>query len=114
MSVLLDAGAGSKWQYNLNGRHYNRSEGLAVASLEMFRRGTFSSDPNQPFQVDSNGLSQLSVETLSKGLQVTTENSIEGLEGRTSLLVRLAGALGQKDYFGASARPGNMIGMNKR
>ena len=54
VSVLLDAGAGTKWQYKSkeNGKIYRRSEGLAVASLEMFRTGIFSSNPEQPEQVD--------------------------------------------------------------
>jgi len=39
VSVLLDAGAGSHWSYKSidNGRVYRRSEGIAVASLEMFK-----------------------------------------------------------------------------
>lgn len=39
VSVLLDAGAGTQWSYksNENGRIYRRSEGIAVASLEMFK-----------------------------------------------------------------------------
>lgn len=38
-SVLLDAGAGTEWSYKSieNGRTYRRSEGLAIASLEMFK-----------------------------------------------------------------------------
>jgi hypothetical protein len=40
VSVLLDAGAGTKWSYKSteNGRLYRRSEGIAVASLEMFKQ----------------------------------------------------------------------------
>ncbi len=58
VSVLLDAGAGTSWSYKSkeNGRIYKRSEGLAVASLEMFKAGMFSSDSHQPFQVDGEGL----------------------------------------------------------
>lgn len=53
VSVLLDAGAGTKWKYRAeNGKFYNRSEGLAVASFEMFRAGLFSSNPQQKDQVD--------------------------------------------------------------
>jgi hypothetical protein len=39
ISVLLDAGAGTTWSYKSteNGKIYRRSEGLAVASLEMFK-----------------------------------------------------------------------------
>lgn len=53
VSVLLDAGAGNNWQYKAsNGKVYRRSEGLAVASLEMFTNGLFSSNPGQKDQVD--------------------------------------------------------------
>lgn len=39
VSVLLDAGAGTKWSYKSveNGRVYRRSEGIAVATLDMFK-----------------------------------------------------------------------------
>lgn len=39
VSVLLDAGAGTKWSYKSpeNGRVYRRSEGIALASLDMFK-----------------------------------------------------------------------------
>ena len=44
VSVLLDAGAGTQWSYksNENGRVYRRSEGIAVASLEMFKTVSWS------------------------------------------------------------------------
>lgn len=43
VSVLLDAGAGNKWVYHdaASGSTYNRSEGIAVASLAMFANGAF-------------------------------------------------------------------------
>ena len=90
VSVLLDAGAGTKWQYKSkeSGKIYRRSEGLAVASLEMFKAGAFSSDPKEPYQVDSAGLKKLDVATVARGLQVNATNPIDGLEGRTGLLLR--------------------------
>lgn len=111
VSVLLDAGAGTKWQYKSkeSGKVFRRSEGLAVASLEMFKTGLFSSNPDQPFQVDSEGLKKLTTEKMGKGLQVTPENPIDGLEGRTSLLIRLGDALLNQEIFGPEARPGNML-----
>lgn len=44
VSVLLDAGAGDTWRFEepSSGLYYTRSEGIAVASLYMFRAGTFS------------------------------------------------------------------------
>lgn len=109
--MLLDAGAGTKWHYtsNENGKVFRRSEGLAVASLEMFKMGLFSSNPDQPCQVDSASLKKLTVERMAVGLQVTGQNPIEGLEGRTNLLIRLGDALLNRDIFGKDARPGNML-----
>lgn len=111
VSVLLDAGAGTKWHYksNENGKVFRRSEGLAVASIEMFKMGLFSSNPEQPCQVDSGGLKRLTVERMAVGLQVTSQNPIEGLEGRTNLLIRLGDALLNREIFGNDARPGNML-----
>lgn len=111
VSVLLDAGAGTKWTYKspVNNRVYRRSEGLAVASYEMFRSGLFSSNPGQKDQVDGQGLKQLTVEALAKGLQVSKENPLSGLEGRCSLLLNLGTALDNQEYFGVDARPGNML-----
>ena len=112
VSVLLDAGAGSKWSYKSKetGRIYSRSEGLAVASLEMFKVGVFSSNPDQPCQVDGPALQQLTASQLAKGLQVTESNPLAGLEGRAGLLSRLGDALSNRQYFGKDARPGNMLG----
>lgn len=112
VSVLLDAGAGNIWRYKSteNGQHYRRSEGLAVASLEMFKAGLFSGVDSQPFRVDKEGLQDLSLETMESALQVSSSNPIEGLEGRTNLLLRLSQALADPKFFGADGRPGNMLG----
>lgn len=113
VSVLLDAGAGTKWSYTSkeNGQVYKRSEGLAVASLEMFKTGLFSSDEAQPYQVDAKGLSRMTVKSLADGMQVSEDkNPMSGLEGRAGLLMRLSEALQNREMFGNDGRPGNMIG----
>ncbi|KAF2858573.1 DUF1688-domain-containing protein [Piedraia hortae CBS 480.64] len=111
VSVLLDAGSGTRWRYKSkeSANVYSRSEGLAVASLEMFKTGLFSSQPDQPFRVDSAGLKALTVEKLAKGLQDTADNPVSGLQGRANLLKRLSVALQNKEIFGADARPGNLL-----
>jgi hypothetical protein len=113
VSVLLDAGAGNDWKYKTPGtdEYYRRSEGLAVASLDMFKAGLFSSDKTQPYQVDAKALKALTVEELSRGLQVSEQNPLAGLEGRASLLIRLGDALGSEEVFGSAHRPGYLIGM---
>lgn len=110
--MLLDAGAGTKWSYKSkeSGKVYSRSEGLAVASLEMFKSGLFSSDPTEPCQVDAAGLEKITVEKLAKGMQHSEQNVLAGIEGRAGLLVRLSNALRNQDFFGVDARPGNMLG----
>ncbi|KAI1770016.1 DUF1688-domain-containing protein [Hypoxylon cercidicola] len=112
VSVLLDAGAGTSWSFKSaeNGRIYRRSEGLAIASLEMFKAGLFSGNPTNKFQVDKDGLRKLTVEQLAKGMQSGPGNEVAGLEGRAQLLIRLGSALASKvDFFGDDGRPGNMI-----
>ncbi|KAF8925262.1 hypothetical protein BGZ58_000959, partial [Dissophora ornata] len=59
VSVLLDAGAGDRWTFQVKSdnvqkvtRSYSRSEGLALASLTMFMEGRFSSDIHRSHQVD--------------------------------------------------------------
>ena len=46
VSVLLDAGAGNDWRYVEagTGHKYERSEGIAVASLHIFESQGFTSD----------------------------------------------------------------------
>ncbi|EZF57761.1 hypothetical protein H103_00028 [Trichophyton rubrum CBS 288.86] len=112
VSVLLDAGAGNTWSYKSkeSGKVYRRSEGLAVASLEMFKAGMFSSDHTEPCQVDGAGLRRLTVGALAKRMQHSEENPLAGLEGRAGLLARLADALNNQELFGVDARPGNMLG----
>lgn len=49
VSVLLDAGAGDHWRYMEPGtdRAYERSEGIALASLYMFKNLAFSASKNK-------------------------------------------------------------------
>ncbi|KAF9582439.1 hypothetical protein BGW38_000211 [Lunasporangiospora selenospora] len=122
VSVLLDAGAGDRWTFEVKpddiqkvSRSYPRSEGLALASLNMFREGRFSSDIHRSHQVDADGLCNLPLESLREGFQVDDQkNPLLGLEGRWELLRRLGFALKQHpEYFSLGEntpiRPGNMV-----
>ncbi|MBE9187012.1 URC4/urg3 family protein [Microcoleus sp. LEGE 07076] len=113
VSVLLDAGAGADWQYcePETGEVYRRSEGLAIATFRMFCQGVFSSNPDFPFSADSLGLSQLKLETLAAGFQVSRDNPLVGLTGRLELLQRLGKAICQYPLlFGSkNPRPGNLV-----
>jgi hypothetical protein len=114
-SVLLDAGAGSEWSYrDANGRTYARSEGLAVASYEMFLAGAFSSDPGAPYRADAQALATIDAANLAEGFQVTPRNPLVGLEGRAALLRRLGETIREaRDttlYFGEARRGPVRIG----
>ncbi|CAG8630994.1 40517_t:CDS:2 [Gigaspora margarita] len=116
ISVLLDAGAGNAWSYKeqKTGNTYNRSEGLAIASLDMFKSGIFSSLGSQPYQVDADKLKSIGVEDVRLAFQVNENNPLDGLEGRANLLSRLGHALkSHSTYFkskdNSPPRPGNLL-----
>ena len=132
--VDIDPGQGS-WSFRdpSTQRQYKRREGVAVALFNMFMAGTFSNTPNQPHRVDCKSLpclkvkewlthvtiaeplSNLSMNTLLEGLQITNTEQWIGLEDRLELLNHLGEVLQRRsDYFGGKdgslARPGNMMG----
>lgn len=107
VSVLLDAGAGPAWRYRdaVSGQSIGRSEGLALASLDMFAAGAFSSVPDEPLRVDANALVHLDAAALASGFQVTQGNPLVGLEGRAALLNRLGEELEKHGL----TRPGDLF-----
>ncbi len=114
VSVLLDAGAGSAWRYKdvLTGREIGRSEGLALASLDMFAAGAFSARADDPLRVDADVIARLSQATLAKGFQVSGTNMLLGLDGRADLLRRLGKLVSErKGVFGRAdtPRPGGLF-----
>lgn len=114
VSVFLDAGAGAQWRYTdaVGGRQTGRSEGLALASLDMFARGIFSADPKDPLRVDASALATLSAERLAQGFQVSSGNPLVGIEGRAALLRALGKLAADKPAVFArndGARPGGLF-----
>jgi hypothetical protein len=114
VSVLLDAGAGATWRYRdvLSGREIGRSEGLALASLEMFANGAFSARADDPLRVDADVIAKLTEPALAKGFQATSANPLLGLAGRADLLRRLGKLVAErKDVFGLAdmPRPGGLF-----
>lgn len=95
VSVLLDAGAGGEWRYRSvkTATAVARSEGLALASFDMFERGAFSSQPQAPLQADAEALQRLDEPTLAAGFQSTPDNALLGVAGRCEILRRLGEAL---------------------
>lgn len=114
VSVLLDAGAGPSWRFQdaVSGRSIGRSEGLALASLAMFRDGVFSSHPGEPLRADADALAALSEDQLRQGFQVSASNPLVGLSGRADLLRRLGRTLlAGPQIFGRgdTPRPGGLF-----
>jgi hypothetical protein len=114
ISVLLDAGAGPGWRYRdaATSRDIGRSEGLALASFDMFARGLFSAHADEPLRVDAQALARISAADLCDGFQVGDDNELVGLAGRAELLRRL-GALvaAAPQVFGLrdDPRPGGLF-----
>jgi hypothetical protein len=114
VSVLLDAGAGPDWLYRegRTGETFARSEGLALASFDLFIGGTFSSRPDDPFRVDAEALLALDADELARGFQVRIDNPLVGLDGRAALLNRLGAVVASnRDVFGQAdePRPGGLF-----
>jgi hypothetical protein len=114
VSVLLDAGAGPGWKflYPVSGETVSRSEGLALASLVMFRNCEFSKWPSYPLRVDAEILQELTEEKLIEGFQVTKDNPLQGVAGRADLLRRLGRTIAAKpEVFGRddTPRPGGLF-----
>lgn len=93
LSVLLDAGAGASWQYTeaSTGLIHNRSEGLAIASWDMFKTGLFSEGDD--LAVSAKKLKALTLNDMALGFQINESNPMTGLEGRFELLHSLANTL---------------------
>lgn len=101
-SVLLDAGSGPGWKYTTPDGVFARSEGLAVASFDMFAAGALSGDAAK--------LQALTAETLARGFQVSPDNPLAGAESRAALLRRLGEAIAKRpDIFGPKPRLGNLV-----
>jgi Protein of unknown function (DUF1688) len=114
VSTLLDAGAGTRWQYRdpATGETFGRSEGLALATLAMFAHGAFSSHANEPMRADAAALRQMTAERLGNGLQVSDANPIVGLDGRAAVLRGLGAHVGSNPaVFGRNdvPRPGGLF-----
>src|SRR4029079_15734411 len=89
-----------------------RSEGLALASLVMFRDCEFSMWPSRPLRVDGSILAELTEANLIRGFQVSDENPLNGLAGRADLLRSLGRTvLAAPEIFGRNdtPRPGGLF-----
>jgi hypothetical protein len=113
-SVLLDAGAGSEWQFRDRGTGLvvARSEGLALASLRWFQNGGLSDDADEPYRADAAVLRRIDETSIEHAFQAGHDNPLAGLRGRAALLNRLgAVAESRRDLFALqdSPRPGGLF-----
>ena len=106
ISVLLDAGAGSKWQYvdAETGMVLTRSEGLAAASIKFFEN--IAEKIEDGIGISADRLLQLSAKDLESCFQVGPENPLVGVEGRIALLRNLGIALQNSKRL---KRPGDLL-----
>ena len=115
VSVLLDAGAGAAWRYRdaVTGQSIGRSEGLAIASLDMFASGAFLRRCARAVQGRCRTCSRNCRSPRSaSAFQVSDANPLLGLEGRTDLLRRLGKLVAERaDVFGShdTPRPGGLF-----
>jgi hypothetical protein len=89
---------------------YSRSEGLAVASFDLYVAGGFSAQPNAPLRADGTALKSFSINELSRFFQVTKQNPLAGMEGRAALMRELGEAVERNpEVFGREARLGGLF-----
>lgn len=106
-SVLLDAGAGPTWKYNENDLIFNRSEGLAVASFNLFMGGAFSSAKD--LKADADGLKGFNKKDLEVGFQVSEKNPLVGVEGRVKLINTLGKLVAEDSEHFPNKRLGGVL-----
>lgn len=101
VSVLLDAGAGPGWRYReeRTGRVVGRSEGLALATFDLYRRGGLSSDPARPLRADANALGRVNRAAFARAFQLGEHNPLAGVAGRVRCLRALGRAVAARPEF---------------
>lgn len=108
VSVLLDAGAGADWTYrSTDGSVFSRSEGLALASLDMFMAGGFTTARGPGSNTDR--LINFTAADLAMGFQVGPDNPLNGLDGRAALIAAIGrDVAANPDVFGDTPRLGQI------
>ena len=107
VSVLLDAGAGGAWRYRdeLTGAEVGRSEGLAIATFDLYRRGTLSSDPAHPLRADPGGLGRIDRPAFERAFQLGDRNPLAGVAGRIRCFHSLGRAVATRPEFARAVGP---------
>ena len=107
VSVLLDAGAGSTWRYRdeTTGKRIGRSEGLALATFDLYREGTLSSEPGQPLRADADALGRMDRNAFARAFQLGERNPLDGVAGRVRCLHALGRAVAARPEFARADEP---------
>jgi hypothetical protein len=110
-SVLLDAGAGSDWVYKAPDSNVSigRSEGLGLASIDMFLKGAFSADQDKPLTSNASALSRLSVKDIEEHFQVNASNPMVGVQGRLELVRSLGEVIRKRPETFPNGRPSDLV-----
>ena len=112
VSVFLDAGAGPSGATSMEDRISYRSLGrIGACELRHVHGWRFLGGSTEPLRVDADMLANLDVADLARGMQVTDDNPLVGLDGRADLLRRLGRLVASKpDIFGShdTPRPGGL------
>ena len=107
-SVLVDAGAGAEWTYrSSNSKTVGRSEGLGLASLDMFLSGGFSDRGN--IETTAGGLKTVTIQRFKNFFKVDKSNPLLGVEGRVQLLQSLADAMLAQPLIFPNQRPSDLV-----
>ncbi len=85
------------------------SAGLAIATLQAFRAGVFSSSREEPCRVDARALAQMDGSALRAAFQVGAANTLPGLDARAAALSALGRRLADLASRGGSDRPSRWL-----
>ena len=107
-SVLVDAGAGAQWVYSSsNSVTVGRSEGLALASLDMFLANGFSD--SSEVKTTAGGLAGITTNVFKEHFKIDEKNMMRGVEGRVALLSSLGIAIENNPKVFPNQRLGDLI-----
>lgn len=113
LSVFMDAGAGASWKYYdaLTEKNFQRSEGLALASLAWYESGALSQyGQDDPLRIDAQCLLFPQSEIFESAMQISKDNPLIGSENRQKMLEKLGQIIRlHPDYFGLDGRLGGLM-----
>ncbi len=110
--MITRTAAGWTYEDTMAGTVSTGRQAVALAAINMFAAGSFSSDVSDPFRVDADALIRLETEELAASLQWDAEKDADLLRKLQRHLKRFGEALAlRSDLFGEgqSTRPGTLL-----